>query len=312
MNSRKEIIILLWERQFVESELKTLTYGSIEIRTVKNQKFIYTHYRDDGVPITKYVGEYNEELYNTILFNNDMAKQLKKRIKEINKKLKSLNYIDENLSYSVKLNIDFAKRNLVDTIYKQAILEGISTTYPDTESILLSGKINNLTSEEVLKIVNLKHAWEFILNQNVILTNTDYYLLCEINKFVEEGFYYSAGMIRSTPVKIGGTSWIPNIPIEGDVKEDIKNILNSKKTYIDIAIELLLYVMKHQLFIDGNKRTAVIFANHYLISHSKGLIVIPDDLVEDFKKLLISYYEGKNAKEIKTFLKKNCYKSLFK
>ena len=39
-----------------------------------------------------------------------------------------------------------------------------------------------MSSEDVLKIVNLKHAWEFILNKNVILSDTNFPLLCETNK----------------------------------------------------------------------------------------------------------------------------------
>ena len=90
------------------------------------------------------------------------SKELKKEIKKIEKQLKQLNYIDEELSPKVEINIDFAKRHLVDTIYKQAILEGVATTFADIESIIEGGKINNMSSEDVLKIVNLKHAWEFI------------------------------------------------------------------------------------------------------------------------------------------------------
>ena len=55
-----------------------------------------------------------------------------------------------------------------------------------------------MTSDDVLKIVNLKHAWEFILNKNIIQSPTNFDLLCEINKFVQEGFYYSAGKIRTS------------------------------------------------------------------------------------------------------------------
>lgn len=48
---------------------------------------------------------------------------------------------------------------------------------------------------------------------------------------------------------------------------------------------------------DGNKRAAVIFANHYLISQGGGLIVIPEKEVLEFKKKLVAYYEGKMAKK---------------
>ena len=264
-------------------------------------------YREDGVSLTKYVGEYSDELYNLILNNSIKAKELKKQIREIKKQLKKLNYIEEELDPKVERNIDFAKRHLVDTIYKQAILEGVATTFADTESIIEGGKVNNMTSEDILKIVNLKHAWEFILNKNLISSETNFSLLCEINKMVEEGFYYTAGKIRNVPVSIGGTKWIPDLPIESVIKEELEEILRKEINEVDKAIELLLYTMKKQIFIDGNKRTSVIFINHYLISKGKGIIAIPAELTEEFKDLLIPYYEGKDTNKIKRFIKEKCY-----
>lgn len=45
----------------------------------------------------------------------------------------------------------------------------------------------------------------------------------------------------------------------------------SDKEPLDKAIEALLYVKKKQLFLDGNKRTAVILANHILIKSAAAL-----------------------------------------
>ncbi len=307
MEDKIEIITLLQSKQILESELKSLAYGSVEIREKNSHKYIYVHYREDGITLTKYVGEYTDELYNLILNNSIKAKELKKQIREINKKLKTYNYVEEELNSKVEQNIDFAKKHLADTIYKQAILEGVATTFADTESIIEGGKVNNMTSEDIMKIVNLKHAWEFILNKNVIVSTTNFSLLCEINKIVEEGFYYTAGKLRNVPVTIGGTNWIPPMPIESVIKEDLEEILNKNMDDVDTAIEILLYIMKKQVFIDGNKRTSVIFSNHYLISKGKGIIVIPAELTEEFKNLLIYYYEGKDEKKIKDFIKEKCY-----
>ena len=310
MEERIEIMNLLQSKQILERELQLLVYGSVEIRENNSNKYIYVHYREDGIALTKYVGEYSEELYNLILNNNIKAKGLKKQFREITKKLKQYNYVEEKLSLDVEKNIDFAKRHLVDSIYKQAILEGVAVTFADTESIIEGGKVNNMTSEDVLKIVNLKHAWEFILNKNVILSETNFALLCEINKLVEEGFYYTAGQIRNVPVTIGGTKWKPNLPIESVIKEELKEIFDKEMDDVDKAIELLLYIMKKQVFIDGNKRTSVIFSNHYLISKGKGIIAIPAELTKEFKDLLISYYEEKDKGEIKKFIKDRCYLSM--
>ena len=305
-----EIMNLLQSKQMIENELQSLAYGSVEIRENNSKRYIYVHYRENGVALTKYVGEYSDELYNLVLNNRNKAKELKRQIREISKKLKQLNYVEEEISPKVEQNIDFAKRHLVDTIYKQAILEGVATTFADTESIIEGGKVNNMTSEDILKVVNLKHAWEFILNKNVILSPTNFALLCEINKLIEEGFYYSAGKIRNVPVTIGGTKWQPSLPIESVIKEELEEILKMDIDEVDKAINLLLYVMKRQVFIDGNKRTSVIFSNHYLISKGKGIIVIPAELTEEFKNLLISYYEENNEEQIKEFLKEKCYMSI--
>ncbi len=310
MEEKIEIMNLLQNKQILEHELQSLAYGSVEIRENNSNKYIYIHYREDGVALTKYVGEYSDELYNLILNNNIKAKQLKKQIREITRNLKQFNYIEEELSAEVEKNIDFVKRHLVDTIYKQAILEGVATTFADTESIIEGGKVNNMTSEDILKIVNLKHAWEFILNKNVILSNTNFALLCEINKMVEEGFYYSAGKIRNVPVTIGGTTWKSDLPIESVIKEELEEIFNKEINDVEKSIELLLYTMKKQIFIDGNKRTSVIYSNHYLISKGKGIIAIPAELTEEFKDLLILNYEGKDENKIKEFIKEKCYISI--
>lgn len=302
-----ELIGMLDDKKRLETQVSSIIHGSIEVRDKECNKYIYVHYRDNGKLISRYVGEYSDELYNLILNNNIKIKELKKEIKRLNNILKEENVDNFVLSDKVKLNVDFAKRNLVDTIYKQAVLEGISTTFALTETIIEGGEVSGISSTDVLKVLDLKHAWEFVLSEGVLLSPTDYNLLCEINKLCIEGFYSTAGKIRSVPVKIGGTSWMPGIPIESDVKDELNKIINKKNNKVDKAIELLLYTMKKQIYVDGNKRTAVIFANHYLIKNGLGIISIPSELTDEFKLLLINYYESKNIKEIKSFLKTKCY-----
>ena len=166
-----------------------------------------------------------------------------------------------------------------------------------------------MTATDIQKILNLKHAWEFILDQDVIQAKSDYYLLCHIARLVNEGFFSDGGRIRGVPVTIGGSTYKPPLPIESIVKERINDILNSGKEPIDTAIELCMYSMKTQIFIDGNKRAAVIYANHYLIAHGQGFLVIPEEHVPEFKRKLVSYYEGETPDAICDFLKKYCWKT---
>lgn len=297
---------LLHEKEVLTSRLNKMIYGSVEIRSNDEKKYIYVHYRENGISQTKYVGEYSEELHKVILENNNLAKQYKKRIKEINKELGALEFVNFELTDDVKLNLDLARRNMVDSIYKQSILEGIATTYSDTETIVNGGIVKDMTANDIAKVINLKRAWEFIMSEGVITYPSNFAVLCQINSIVEDGFSYSAGKIRSIPVSIGGSTYIPPIPYELRVKEEINKIMNnSTHGVVEITIELLLYIMKTQIFLDGNKRTAVLFANHYMISRGYGLIVIPAELVKEYKTHLINYYENKND-DIKKFLKEKC------
>ena len=300
---------LLRNKSELQSRLNLIPYeGTIEIKEVDNKKYLYIRKRIANKVKSTYVGIYSIELHSMLLKQVKDAKEIKKSIRTIEKELAKLGYSQENLSNEIILNLDFARANMKSIIYDQAILEGVSTTFPDTELIIDNGKVNNVSTEDVIKIINLKHAWEFILDKDVISSSTSYYVSQYIAKLVNEGFYHDGGKIRQVPVSIGGCSYIPPIQIEKIVKEDIYNIVSSNKEYIDVAIELALYVMKTQVYIDGNKRTAIIFANHYLISKSKGLLVVPFDLVNEFKKHLIAYYEGKDETSIKTFLKEKCWR----
>ncbi len=112
MEEKYEIINLLQSKQTLTKELNDLIYGSVEIREKDSNKYLYVHYREDGILLTKYVGEYSDNLYNLILNNSIKAKELKKEIKKIEKQLKQLNYIDEELSPKVEINIDFAIKDI--------------------------------------------------------------------------------------------------------------------------------------------------------------------------------------------------------
>ena len=228
-------------------------------------------------------------------------------IRKIEKQLAFMGYSDNELSNRVMLNIQFARINMKTSIYDQAVLEGIGTTFPQTEDIVENGLIYGVAAQDVQKILNLKHAWEFIMDPDVLSYPSDYSLLSHIAGLVNEGFYQYGGRIRGVPVTIG-TFYIPPLPIEAQVKEQLNALVQANKDPVDIAISLCLYCMKTQIFNDGNKRSAVLFANHYLISKGSGLLVIPNQSVSEFKQLLIRYYEDKDNGEIYDFLRNKAWR----
>ena len=309
-NQYLEIQILLEQKAEINARLNLIPYdGSIEIKEREGKKYIYIRKRILARNTSTYVGLYSDELFLSISKLLKDRKEYKKKIRIINNELVKLGYTEQELSSRVLLNIDFARVNMKSNIYDQAILEGISTTFPDTETIIENGKVSGMAATDVQKILNLKHAWEFIMDKDVVASKSSYSILCCIAGLVNEGFYTYGGRIRCVPVTIGGTSYTPPLPIENDIKEKIEKILNKNDESVNIAIELCLYCMKTQIFNDGNKRASVIFANHFLISKGEGLLVIPENKVPEFKKMLIAYYEERDNGELLEFMKKYCWKN---
>lgn len=306
-----EIQELLRSRADLNARLNLMPYdGTPEIKERGNEKYLYVRKRVAGKQTSTYVGAYTEELYNLLLRNAREAREIRKELRSIDKQLANAGYSEDELSSDVINNIAFARANMKMNIYDQAVLEGVATSFPQTEEIIDNGKISGVTATDVQKILNLKHAWEFILDRDVIASCSDYYMLSHIARVVNEGFFAEGGRIRGVPVTIGGSSYVPPLPNELDVKEKIREIIEESDEVINTAIKLCLYCMKTQIFLDGNKRASVIFANHYLISHGGGFLVIPEKEVPEFKRLLVKYYEGEDIAVIADFMKKYCWKKI--
>jgi len=200
-------------------------------------------------------------------------------------------------------NVFIAKRNIVDYIWKSANLEGIAVTYPETQAIYDGGVVNGLTVDSIIAINNLKYAWQFILENKEI--EADYKVLCHLHKLTTDKLVLDSnlGKIRTTPVNIGGTTWKPEFPIESKIKEELENLLmQDNKTKTEIAIEIMLWIMRRQMFIDGNKRVAMLFANKIMIDNGCGIITISQENQATFYEKLISFYETNDMTILKQWL----------
>lgn len=310
LDNFSEIQSLLQEKADFQARLQLIPYdGTPEVKENSSGKYLYIRKRVGSRLTSTYVDVYSEDLHQLLLRNAREARELKKNIRKVDRQLADLGYVHSELSARVIQNLEFARANMKANIYDQAVLEGVATTFPQTEDIIDNGTVNGMTANDIQKILNLKHAWEFILDEDVIQAASDYYLLCHIARLVNEGFYANGGKIRGIPVEIRGSRYKPPIPVETIVKDKVSEIIAAERDEIDKAIELCMYCMKTQMFVDGNKRASVIFANHYLISHGQGFLVIPENHVPEFKKKLVAYYEGEELAEIAGFLKKNCWKT---
>ena len=198
--------------------------------------------------------------------------------------------------------IAMAKRLLVDSIWKSANLEGLGTTFPKTEAILANAPTTT-KAEEVLFVINMKRAWQFLLD-NLHYTNC-LALLREYNKIVGELLFSYAGEIRTFPVQIGGTTWEPAIPRTGIIINKIEELEHIEDVELK-ALKYFCYVARTQMFADGNERVAQLIANKIMIENNIGIFQIPIERLEDFKTLLIDFYESDNDEIIIQFMVKYC------
>ena len=109
------------------------------------------------------------------------------------------------------------------------------------------------------------------------------------------------GSLRTGKVGISGTEYMPEIPKE-EVKEELHKILSISDT-VEKALESFCYIVYHQLFWDGNKRTATIFASKILMKAGIGILSIGKSEGEKFNETLLQYYDTGDSKELKECLK---------
>ena len=199
-------------------------------------------------------------------------------------------------------SINMAKRLLVDSIWKSAKLEGLDITFPDTEMVLENIPVS-LPSSDISFILNMRSAWNFVLDS--LNCRNDLSLLRQLNMLVGSNLIQHCGEVRTSPVKIGGTSWTPDIPILSNLYDKITELLDIEDNIIK-ACKYFCFVARTQIFLDGNKRVAQLIANKILIENDIGILQVPVEKLSEFKNLLLKFYETDDDADIIVFLIKNC------
>ena len=204
-------------------------------------------------------------------------------------------------------NIFVAKRNIVDSIWKSANLEGIQVTFSETQAIFDGANVGHLRIDEIQAINNLKHAWQYIIFSMNAEMNLKF--IESIHTFVGANIVEQPGRLRTYEVSMGGTKWKPELPSEekmNDLINEYENDLDDENI-TDAIFTFMCRLMKMQAFNDGNKRTAMLVANHQLIKYGKGIISISDEDRIEFGTRLIEYYEDEEKiEDLKDFLYERC------
>lgn len=200
-------------------------------------------------------------------------------------------------------NVFFAKRKLVDNIYKSANLEGIAVTFEDTYSFMNNVNTGKISVDDMLKLKGLKDAWEYVLNH--IDDKVDLDFIKKIHFEICKGQNVNPlGKFREKGVGITGTNWRPKLPSECDYEKELNEILNIEND-LERCLNLFCYLQRSQMFQDGNKRVANLVSNKEMIRCGQGIISIPVDKIGEYFTRLIKYYETNDNSELINWLYDN-------
>ncbi|NCA33275.1 Fic family protein [Adlercreutzia muris] len=208
-----------------------------------------------------------------------------------------------NERLSLEDNIFLAKRNLVDSIWKEARLEGIAVTYSQTADVLEGRVVADLSLEQNLALNNLKQAWRYVLDEPHAI---DFETLLHLNLLIGQGGVVRyAGELRDGLVRIGGTDFVPPVPDENQARSEFARILSVEEPVMR-ALLAFAWTCRSQLFRDGNKRAAQLVANDILVHSGEGILAVPIDAQGEFFELLVAFYESNIPDELISFLREKC------
>lgn len=205
-------------------------------------------------------------------------------------------------------NLFFAKRKLVDNIYKSANLEGIKVTLADTYSFMNNVNTGNISVDDMLKLKGLKDSWEYVFNTIDEKLTIDY--IKKIHFQICKGQnVFPLGEFRDRGVGITGTSWRPKLPSECNYEQELKDLL-SIPNELDRCIRIFCWIQRSQMFLDGNKRVANLIANKEMIKNGQGILAVPVEKIGEYFTKLITYYETNDMEDIKIWIYNNCIDGL--
>lgn len=217
-------------------------------------------------------------------------------------------FMDNKYNMTKEDNIFFAKRKLVDNLYKSANLEGIAVTFADIVDFINNVNTGRISINDMLKLKGLKDSWEMVFQTIDDELTMEYikkihFEICKGQNIEPLGEYRTKG------VGITGTAWRPKLPSECNYDNELLEIM-SIENVLERNITLFCWIQRSQMFLDGNKRVANLVANKEMIRTGQGIIAVPISKIGEYFEVLIKFYESNDYTEIKKWIYDNCIDGL--
>ena len=193
-----------------------------------------------------------------------------------------------------------AKKKWDENVYCGMKMENRAVTFPQTKTILDGVNVPNVQLDDIQAILNMRDAWRFLMQTMDEPLTLEY--ICKLNDFIARNEALEWGKLRTGRVSISGTNYMPSIPQEETVRQELETIRSADTTATEKALNAFAWGARSQLFWDGNKRTSLTVANKILLNAGAGMLTISENNMEQFNAVLVEYYNSGKAESLKTFL----------
>lgn len=188
------------------------------------------------------------------------------------------------------------KARLVDMAWSGVQIEGVGATFAQTKALIENAYETGLSEHDTTVILNLKHAWEHLFEhyEEPITLDT----LCVYNAILGAGnIVMQAGSLRGpgeVMVITGDDVYVPRDEVSEDTfVRDYETAIGCAFDSSEAAAALFLLLSRAQYFHDGNKRTALLLANHFLAHEDAGMALTMTKEQRDWLyDELVSFYTG--------------------
>lgn len=193
------------------------------------------------------------------------------------------------------------ERFVIELSWKSSKIEGNTYTILDTERLIREGiPAEGKTKDETVMILNHKKAFDYILeikqnNQPMHLRQIE-----NIHRILVEGLGVAYGA-RKGAVGITGSDYMP-LELHVQIQEQFENLVNLLQKKQDPYTQALLAVVGIsylQPFEDGNKRTARLIANAFLLLGDCAPLSYRNVDEKDYREALLVFYEQNSIEPFK-------------
>ncbi|MGL5043263.1 MAG: hypothetical protein ACRC6X_09250 [Culicoidibacterales bacterium] len=202
-------------------------------------------------------------------------------------------------------NVSLARRKIQKAVESMSIIEDVRNREQLARTFFYGEKLPaNLAVNDIIVMNNLKVAWEELVDK--LYDNLTVEWIIDMNKQVARNQALAVGEIKIGENSVTGfdETFIIKIPPREELSKKIADF-NNKFSTLDLeyrAISLFLYCMLSQFFWDGNKRTAFITLNKILISNGIGIIIIGEEHIREFHRLLYFCFKYNNRSSTEKFI----------